>query len=104
LVPVEGILFREIAGTPVALEEDCVVAARLTLEHTSLIRSLGFASHPLEWFALVTWPALIWIDQPSLCFNWLKCSRFCRGTVQLTGEEAARTSLNEQWKVYRDSA
>jgi hypothetical protein len=33
----------------------CIVAARLTLEHTSsLLRSLGFASHPLRWFALFT--------------------------------------------------
>ena len=88
----------ETAGTPVALEADCVVAARLTLEHTSLVRSLGFASHPLEWFALVTWPALIGIDQPSLCFNWLKCSRFCGATAQLSCEEAATTSFNKQWK------
>ena len=98
-MPAEGELFREIAGTPVALEEDCVVAARLTLEHTSLVRSLGFASHPLEWFALVTWPALIGIDQPSLCFNWFKCSRFCGTAVQLTCEETALTGLNEQRKT-----
>ncbi|BFU91914.1 MAG: hypothetical protein NTAFB01_31010 [Nitrospira sp.] len=33
---------------------DCV-AARLTLEHVlSLLRSLGFASHPLGWFAFFT--------------------------------------------------
>jgi len=88
----------ETAGTPVALEADCVVAARLTLEHTSLVRSLGFASHPLEWFALVMWPALIGIDQPNLCFNWLKCSRFCGAVVQLSCEEAATTSFNKQWK------
>lgn len=39
-------------GTPMALEESCVVAARLTLEHLlSLLRSLGFASHLLRWYA-----------------------------------------------------
>lgn len=46
--------FGGMPGTPAALEEDCVVAARLTLEHVSLARSLGFASHPLEWFAFFT--------------------------------------------------
>ena len=86
-------------GTPVALEEDCVVAARLTLEHTSLVRSLGFASHPLRWFAFVTWLALIGIDQPNLYLNWSKCSRFCGTAVQPTCEEVAITSVNEQWKV-----
>ena len=92
-------MFREIAGTPVTFEEDCVVAARLTLEHTSLVRSLGFASHPLRWFAFVTWSALIGIDQPNRDSNWFKCSRFCGGTVQLTREEAALTGLNEQQKI-----
>jgi hypothetical protein len=38
--PDEG-LFGEMPGTPAALEEDCVVAARLTLEHVSLARSLA---------------------------------------------------------------
>jgi hypothetical protein len=92
-------LFRETAGTPMALEEDCVVAARLTLEHMSLVRSLGFASHPLRWFAFVTWSALIGIDQPNRYSNWPKCSRFCKAVVQLTREEAARTGLNEQRKL-----
>lgn len=50
---------------PEALKEDCAVAARLTLEHPSLTRSLGFASHPLEWFAFVTWPALIGMINPA---------------------------------------
>ncbi len=99
LEPGWGKLFREKASTPVALEEDCVVAARLTLEHTSLVRSLGFASHPLRWFAFVTWSALIGIDQPNRYSNWFKCSRFCGGTVQLTREETALTGLNEQLKI-----
>ena len=95
----EGGLFRETAGTPAALEEDCVVAARLTLEHMSLVRSLGFASHPLRWFAFVTWSALIGIDQPNRYSNWSKCSRFCGAAVQLSREEAARTGLNKQLKI-----
>jgi hypothetical protein len=98
LEPAQGVLFRETAGTPVALDEDCVVAARLTLEHTSLVRSLGFASHPLRWFAFVTWSALIGIDQPNRYSNWPKCSRFCGGTVQLTCEQTATTSFNQQRK------
>lgn len=99
LEPAQRGLFREKAGTPVALEEDCVVAARLTLEHTSLVRSLGFASHPLRWFAFVTWSALIGIDQPNRYSNWFKCSRFSGGTVQLTREKTATTRFNEQRKV-----
>ncbi len=99
LEPAQGVLFLGTAGTPVALEEDCVVAARLTLEHTSLVRSLGFASHPLRWFAFVTWSALIGIDQPNRYSNWSKCSRFCGAAVQLTREETALTGLNEQQKI-----
>ncbi|SPP65387.1 hypothetical protein NITLEN_30301 [Nitrospira lenta] len=95
----EGVVFRETAGTPVALEMDCVVAARLTLEHTSLVRSLGFASHPLRWFAFVTWSALIGIDQPNRYSNWPKCSRFCGATVQLTRKETARTGFNEHRNI-----
>lgn len=82
-----------------ALEENCVVAARLTLEHTSLVRSLGFASHPLRWFAFVTWSALIGIDQPNRYSNWSKCSRFYGTAVQPTCEEAAATSLKERQKI-----
>lgn len=100
--PDEG-LFGEMPGTPAALEEDCVVAARLTLEHVSLARSLGFASHPLEWFAFFTSPALIGIDQSGICFNWTKCSRFCCAVVQSSRPESATTGFNEQRTVRRDS-
>lgn len=100
--PDEG-LFGEMPGTPAALEEDCVVAARLTLEHVSLARSLGFASHPLEWFALFTSPALIGIDQSGVCFNWTKCSRFCCAVVQSNRPESATTGFNEQRTVRRGS-
>ena len=76
--PMRECRVRMKPGTPVALKGDCVVAARLTLEHLlSLLRSLGFASHPLRWFAFLTWSALIGIDQPNRYSNWFKCSRFC---------------------------
>ena len=43
------------------------MAARLTLEHTSsLLRSLGFASHPLGWFAFFTLASIFSTDREAL--------------------------------------